>query len=129
MRSHVLRLAVVCAYMQLYTAAAQFYYESLTAQSLLGSHFGVPNIVAAYDYVIVGGGTAGLTMARRLAANASFTVAVIEAGGFSEFDNGNQTEIPAYAGNGVGSAPAALNPLIDWLQYTTPQAVSRTLFD
>lgn len=50
-----------------------------------------------YDYVIVGGGTAGLVLARRLAANFSLTVAVIEAGGFYELDNGNFSEIPAFA--------------------------------
>lgn len=33
-----------------------------------------------YDYVIVGGGLAGLTLANRLSANTSVTVAVIEAG-------------------------------------------------
>ena len=71
--------------------------EQLQATQLLGSHFGVPGIPATYDYVIVGGGTAGLVMARRLAANSSFTVAVVEAGGFYEFDNGNFSEIPAFA--------------------------------
>lgn len=73
------------------------YFESLSAAQLIGSHFGVPDIPVSYDYVIVGGGTAGLVLARRLAANASFTVAVIEAGGFYELDNGNFSEIPAFA--------------------------------
>jgi ribulose 1,5-bisphosphate synthetase/thiazole synthase len=36
--------------------------------------------LATYDYVIVGGGTAGLTMASRLSENSAITVAVIEAG-------------------------------------------------
>ncbi|KAI4191856.1 MAG: hypothetical protein LQ348_003397 [Seirophora lacunosa] len=63
--------------------------DSLLSNNLLGSHFGVPGILATYDYVIVGGGTAGLTLARRLVANTSVTVAVIEAGGFYETDNGN----------------------------------------
>ncbi len=71
--------------------------EQIQTTQLLGSHFGVPGIPAIYDYVIVGGGTAGLVMARRLAADASFTVAVIEAGGFYELDNGNFSEIPAFA--------------------------------
>lgn len=34
----------------------------------------------AFDYVIVGGGTAGLVLAARLTENVSTTVAVIEAG-------------------------------------------------
>lgn len=37
---------------------------------------------STYDYVIVGGGTAGLTMAARLSEDSGTTVAVIEAGTF-----------------------------------------------
>ncbi|KAI4086887.1 MAG: hypothetical protein LQ344_007188 [Seirophora lacunosa] len=69
------------------------YADSLLSNNLLGSHFGVPGILATYDYVIVGGGTAGLTLARRLVANTSVTVAVIEAGGFYETDNGNFNQV------------------------------------
>ena len=71
--------------------------EDLYATQLIGSHFGVPDIPVTYDYVVVGGGTAGLVIARRLAANSSLTVAVVEAGGFYEFDNGNYSEIPGFA--------------------------------
>lgn len=49
--------------------------------------FGTPGKNASYDYVIVGGGTAGLTIAARLAENNTASVAVIEAGGFYEVDN------------------------------------------
>jgi ribulose 1,5-bisphosphate synthetase/thiazole synthase len=34
----------------------------------------------AYDFVIAGGGTAGLAVASRLSANSNYTVLVIEAG-------------------------------------------------
>lgn len=37
-------------------------------------------IVDSYDYVIVGGGTAGLTVANRLSEDSSIRVLVIEAG-------------------------------------------------
>ena len=77
--------------------------EDLYATQLIGSHFGVPDTPLTYDYVIVGGGTAGLVMARRLAANASLTVAVVEAGGFYEFDNGNYSEIPGFASQFTGN--------------------------
>ena len=77
--------------------AAPNYFEDFYATQLIGSHFGVPDIPATYDYVVVGGGTAGLVTARRLAANSSFSVAVIEAGGFCELDNGNYSEIPGFA--------------------------------
>ncbi|KAL9078533.1 MAG: hypothetical protein Q9157_002556 [Trypethelium eluteriae] len=56
---------------------------------LLGTAFGAPGADANFDYVVVGGGTAGLTLATRLSANKSMSVAVIEAGGFYEIDNGN----------------------------------------
>lgn len=101
--------------------------EALQAQGLLGAHFGVPGLPGTFDYVVVGGGTAGLTIARRLAANTSNSVAVIEAGGFYEFDNGNLTEIPADAGYFIGTDPMEKNPLIDWEQYTEPQEVSGIL--
>ena len=94
-------------------------FNELGAQGLLGSHFGHVDIPAAFDYVVVGGGTAGLTMARRLSV--SNTVAVIEAGSFYELDNGNFTEIPADASYYLGKDPMIQNPLIDWRQMTTPQ--------
>ena len=73
--------------------------------------------------MVAGGGTAGLTVARRLAANKNVTVAVIEAGGLYELDNGNYSEIPADAIYWVGGGTSR-NPLIDWYQYTQPQLVS-----
>ena len=99
------------------------FYETLNAQSLLGSHFGVPGRPAQFDYVIVGGGTAGLAIARRLAHDNANSVAVIEAGGLYEQDNGNLSEIPAQAGNFVGSAPLENNLWIDWGLETEAQPV------
>lgn len=96
------------------------YFELLVAQGLIGSHFGVPSLNAAYDYVVVGGGTAGLTIASRLAQNTSNTVAVVEAGSFYELTNGNLSQVPAYGAFFVGADPALKNPLVDWVQYTEP---------
>jgi choline dehydrogenase-like flavoprotein len=103
---------------------AQGYFETLTGQSLLGSHFGIIGFNASFDYVVIGGGTAGLTIATRLAQSGRFSVAVIEAGGFAEFDNGNLTSIPGNAAYYVGAAPTERNPLIDWETYTEPQPVT-----
>lgn len=108
-------------------ARTRLFSESISARGLLGSHFGVPGLAGTYDYIVIGGGTAGLTIARRLAANTSITVAVIEAGDFYEFSNGNLSEIPAFATDFTGNNPTQKNPYLDWYQYTEPQSVSRYL--
>lgn len=89
-----------------------------------GSSFGVPGVKASFDYVIVGGGTAGLTVATRL-AEASFSVAVIEAGGFYEVDNGNLSVVPGYCTFYTGTDINNTQPLVDWSFVTTPQTVCR----
>ena len=104
-------------------ASRSIYQDTLAATGLLGDHFGIPGLPGSYDYVIVGGGTAGNTLARRLAVNTSITVALIEAGGFYETDNGNLTQIPADVVNWLEAEPVMRNPLIDWYQFTTPQDV------
>lgn len=68
---------------------------------------------ATYDYVIAGGGTAGLTVAARLSEDPAVTVAVIEAGD----DQSGDIEVQA-----VNLAGAQFdNPLYDWSFRTTPQ--------
>ncbi|KAI4258800.1 MAG: hypothetical protein L6R42_004894 [Xanthoria sp. 1 TBL-2021] len=95
----------------------------LSKSQLLGNSFGVPGQDATFDYIVVGGGTAGLAIAGRLAANPAITVAVVEAGGFYEIDNGNGSVIPALAPlQHVGSLPNDTQPLIDWGFVTVPQA-------
>lgn len=68
--------------------------------------------------MIVGGGTAGLTAALRLAENPDFSVAVVEAGSFYEFDDGNFSQIPAYAPD-----PQNIQQAVDWGIVTDPQPV------
>ena len=88
-----------------------------------GNNFGIPGRNATFDYVIVGGGTAGLALAARLAENTSITVAVIEAGGFYEIDNGNTSVAPnlglAYDFPGLILTDAY--PTVDWGLTTTNQ--------
>ncbi|KAJ7643355.1 alcohol oxidase [Mycena polygramma] len=69
----------------------------------------------SYDYVIIGGGTAGLALANRLTEGSNITVGVIEAG---INHPGNPTlEIPEYAlPGGAGDAT------YDWLFETVAQA-------
>ncbi|KAH8036794.1 hypothetical protein HPB51_005749 [Rhipicephalus microplus] len=72
-----------------------------------------------YDYLIVGGGSAGCVLANRLSADSSRTVLLIEAGGlekdfvpFTEFPLVKiGTQVPLYA-------PLLINSEIDW-QYPT----------
>jgi len=91
-------------------------------QQLFGSSFGAPAVNASYDYVIVGGGTAGLTIATRLAQNPNITVAVVEAGSFYEIGNSNVSQIPAFdAQSANATSLIGVNPVIDWRFTTTPQ--------
>ena len=73
--------------------------------------------------MVIGGGTAGLAVAANLATGPSITVAVIEAGGFYEVDNGNISVIPGYATFFTGTNPNDTQPLVDWGFDTVPQAV------
>ena len=75
-----------------------------------------------FDYVIVGGGLAGLTLASRLSEDASTSVAVIEAGGFYEQLDGNVSQIPAEDVMWTSKSTSDVNPLVDWGFNTTPQA-------
>ena len=85
--------------------------------------FGIPGDDASYDYVVVGGGTAGLTIAARLAESGTYSVAVVEAGGFYEEADGNLSVIPSDDIWYAGSSPTDFNPSVDWGFVTTPQAV------
>ena len=116
---HMIAYVLLCLGVHLINAG--IYDETLIAKGLLGSHFGRIGLPASFDYVVIGGGTAGLTVGRRLAVNAS--VAVIEAGDFYEFGNGNFSEVPAYASTFTGNDPSEKNPYLDWYHYTEPQPV------
>jgi len=76
------------------TAIVQFDY--ISCQYLFGSYFGILLTNAAYDYVVVGGGTAGLVIASRLAENPNMTIAVVDLGSFYETSNSDQSQILIY---------------------------------
>ena len=100
-------------------------FSTLHSRSLLGTSFGIPGQNATYDYIVVGGGTAGLTLATRLAEQQSGSVAVIEAGSFYEIGNGNISQVPASDGVYSGRSTTDWQPLVDWGYATTPQAVNQ----
>ena len=68
-----------------------------------------PSIQDQFDYVIVGGGSAGCVLANRLSADGRTTVALIEAGGK---DNWIWLHIP------IGYLFAMNNPRADWMFRT-----------
>lgn len=63
-----------------------------------------------FDYVVVGGGTAGNVVATRLAQQ-SFSVALVEAGGVYELSS--LQAVPAADVLSVGSDPGTVSP-VDW---------------
>lgn len=93
-------------------------------QQLLGNFFGLPGSNATYDYIVVGGGTAGLGVAYRLAEDGTKQVAVVEAGGFYQVENGNTSSVPAYCVEYGAFDPSSATefPLVDWGFVTAPQA-------
>ncbi|KAF2644128.1 glucose-methanol-choline oxidoreductase [Massarina eburnea CBS 473.64] len=96
--------------------------SSFKPTGVLGSSFGTPGDNRTFDYVVVGGGTAGLTIATRLVEHQAGSVAVIEAGSFYEITNGNTSEVPSTDGAYAGKGKKDWQPLIDWGYMTTPQA-------
>ncbi|HET9623405.1 MAG TPA: GMC family oxidoreductase N-terminal domain-containing protein [Kofleriaceae bacterium] len=80
------------------------------------------NTLGPFDYVIVGGGTAGCVLANRLSADPSVTVLLLEAGGR---DKGMWIHIP------VGYLFCIGNPRTDWCYRTEPDPGlnGRTILD
>lgn len=66
-------------------------------------------VLNSYDFVIAGGGTAGLVLANRLSEDESHTVLVVEAG--SDQSDNLQAKIPAFYA-------ALLGGVADW-KFTT----------
>ena len=97
------------------SASKQVLHQTTASRSL-------PSENATFDYVIVGGGLAGLTLASRLSEKINVSVAVIEAGGFYEQLDGNLSQIPADDVLWTSKNTSDVNPLVDWGFNTTPQA-------
>ncbi|KAI0023222.1 choline dehydrogenase [Xylariomycetidae sp. FL0641] len=109
--------------------------ESIAFQLLLSARLGVfessvrqlppfpPDcgMDASYDFLVVGGGTAGLTIAARLSECRHFSVAVIEAGSYYQITSPLVSSTPACAVSFTGSSPSDVNPTVDWGFVTSAQ--------
>lgn len=76
-----------------------------------------------YDYVVVGAGASGLTVANRLSEDPNMTVLVIEAGDFDR--NEDFVTIPGLAGGAIGieydwNISYAANPSLDGRSVSIP---------
>lgn len=78
---------------------------------------GGPLVDATFDYVVVGGGTGGSVIATRLAQQ-SFKVALVEAGGYYEWES--LAAVPAADVLPVGSDPTTQSA-VDWGFVTSGQ--------
>ncbi|KAI1451259.1 hypothetical protein F4805DRAFT_463982 [Annulohypoxylon moriforme] len=76
---------------------------------------------ASYDFVIIGGGTAGLTLAARLSEDPTLSVAVVEAGTYYQIGNPMLSSTPLGACAFIGTSPQDTNLAVDWGITTTPQ--------
>ncbi|KAK0664722.1 Dehydrogenase patE [Lasiodiplodia hormozganensis] len=89
---------------------------------LTSTSFGIPGLNATYDYIVIGGGTAGLALATRLSSSsAGLSIAVIEAGSFYEIANGNLSVVPSYAPWFAGADEDDWQPGVDWGFATVAQ--------
>ncbi|KAJ0335136.1 hypothetical protein COL922a_009668 [Colletotrichum nupharicola] len=89
-------------------------------QGVLGVVEGALGTEATYDYVVVGGGTAGNAIGYRL-AEAGHSVAIIEAGIYYEIAKPVLGTIPAGDIIGIGSSIYDTVPTVDWAFQTEPQ--------
>lgn len=102
----------------LFVAQDGYSQQDVSFLDSLGSSFGIAGDTA-FDYVIVGAGTSGSTIAARLAEDPDVTVAVVEAGGFYQIENGNRSVVPGYS---VFNFDIFSAPVTDWGILSTPQS-------
>lgn len=90
-------------------------------EGTLGAIGGAVGVEKTFDYVVVGGGTAGNAIGVRL-AEAGASVAIVEAGGYYEIGKPVFGTTPAGGIVGIWASPLSSDPLVDWVFVTEPQA-------
>jgi choline dehydrogenase len=116
-------IGALLAWAAITTSAPTPNFEKIARNVEIGSSFGIPGRNYTFDYLVIGGGQAGLTIAARLAANPSLQIGVVEAGTFPWLSNGNLSQVPATDIVHVGKDVDDWHPGIDWGFVTTPQLV------
>ncbi|KAF7514170.1 hypothetical protein GJ744_004495 [Endocarpon pusillum] len=114
-------ISALLAWVTVTTSAPTPNFERTAHNVQLVSSFGIPGRNYTFDYLVIGGGQAGLTIAARLAANSSLQIGVVEAGTFSELTNGNLSQVPFTASAYVAKDVNDWQPGIDWGFVTAPQ--------
>ncbi|KAG5877050.1 hypothetical protein JTB14_029378 [Gonioctena quinquepunctata] len=100
-------------YVQSYINYTEQYVLPKNNQELFQTCDSLLHDYGSYDFIIVGGGTAGTVLANRLSEIKSWKILLLEAGGLqNEF-----TDVPAFAGY-LFKSP------FNWGYYTTPQKTS-----
>lgn len=89
-------------------------------QGVLGAVEGALGVEVTYDYVVVGGGTAGNAIGYRL-AEAGYSVAIVEAGLYYEIAKPVLGSTPGGDIIGIGSSILDSIPTVDWEFLTEPQ--------
>ena len=90
-------------------------------QGSLGVLEGVLGDEQEFDYIVVGGGTAGNAVGVRL-AQAGYSVAILEAGLYYQIGKPVLGTAPLGDIIGIGSSILDTQPLVDWAFVTEPQA-------
>ncbi|KAK7425566.1 hypothetical protein QQZ08_008007 [Neonectria magnoliae] len=102
------KVAAIAALLSIQGALASPYFPGQYKKS-------AQQLLTSYDYVVVGGGASGLTVANRLSENSAVTVLVVEAGDFDA--NEASVTIPGLAGGAIGTK-------YDWnLTYTASESL------
>ena len=123
MPTTIMRLQqLFCTLVSLTPVVTRAWDVGLPSQNVLADNDDADSESATYDYVVVGGGLAGLVIAERLSEDTSKDVAVVEAGNFYELVHpDSQVTANDYMYNGKN--PNNTNATVDWGFLTTNQPV------